>query len=149
MKNRLFFIPIIVIFIISVLTFIVCDKNGSTGPSLECSNPDAGAAIKVNNPEEGETFNVGEKIDILYSIDVVKAPGAVAFISKDNGKTWENIIDGNSIPTTKDKGYECIIYSWIIPSDFVTEPNSNIRIKVTKYGDPMEKSVSDAFTIEP
>ena len=53
------------------------------------------------------------------------------------------------IPNEKTEGYECIVYSWTIPSDFVTESNSKIKVKVSKYGDPTEKSVSDAFTINP
>ena len=69
MNKLLHFLPFFL-----VLAFIVCDKNGSTGPDLKCSDPEDGALIRVNYPGEGDTFKVGDEIDIRYSIDVEQTP---------------------------------------------------------------------------
>jgi hypothetical protein len=144
MKKLLYFVPFILI-----LALIACNEEPpSGGNSRECSDPEGDAWIRLNYPEGGETFKVGDKIEILYSIDVEEATGTVAEITKD-GRIYEAMSEEESIPNTKSEGYECITYSWTIPSNFVTESNSKIKIKVSAYNNKTKKSVSDAFTIEP
>lgn len=133
----------IIIFIPVLLLILHCDN--STKPS----NMPENGYVELTSPSGGETFYVGDTVEIEFKVNADKVPGVVPQISINDGMSWEDI-PSEMVPSSGTGG-QLLSYDWIIGNEvnpvIYADTNSECRIKVYVYDDKTKFDKSERLAI--
>ncbi|MBD3239342.1 MAG: hypothetical protein GF331_02060 [Chitinivibrionales bacterium] len=108
----------------------------------------SGPAVTVISPNGGESFAVGETVDIQWQGDPDRVSAVMVEVSANEGEHWELISGEASIAAFADDSTGS--FSWTVPAVLSGSPleSSRCLVRVTDYVDRENWDVSDApFTL--
>lgn len=128
--------------------------ESTTEPTTTPNPTTATSLITLNNPTGGQTYKVGDVMNIRWTAknDPVDKVDAVDILySKDNGANWEFLNESSVFDTSAVWGN----YPWKIPDSILVDgryvspisPTAKIKVEQYSTGDPDKIAISNTFSV--
>ena len=133
----------------SSLAFFACggdDDDSSTGPSTPAYDCSVSDGVKVVYPAGGETFNIGDKITVIYGSSV-DGSGYRFVFKVDEADIGMDLFDESMGLEGKGDGKTCYKQEVTLSSSRV-EKTSKGFIRVVPYQDSKRGGTSGGFTVK-
>ncbi|MCQ2124194.1 MAG: hypothetical protein MJZ25_08430 [Fibrobacter sp.] len=104
-------------------------SNGDDEVAFDCTVSDG---IKVVSPKGGETFKVGDTIEVVFGVDVLDGSFRIVYQTSDEDRGWDLTEESVQAEDLKIDGKTCNTVKVVLDAEYV-EPSNTALISVIPY----------------